>query len=248
MMRLSGRTRAEGRRVPRHLWSHALVGVLAWGVAVAGGCSDEVDDESNGNGDQSAQEGDERADREERAAAEQEEPDESPSPALPALDQPGEWDDPEMPEEPGDDAGTLEQLEYEMITQIWSAAGVRAATDVECDMTEEDLATPDDHDYECVATYDGLDVPYAVTTTTEDGTSTSVTETHFLPITREKAEHELTRQAMEPAEVSCSMEEAELVELDDPTALRCDVVDVNDESRQYHGELSANGGVFFSAT
>lgn len=168
------------------------------------------------------------------------------TPSLPPLEQPAEWEDPELLEHPGEDATTYEQLEYEMVNQVWVAAGIRAATEVTCDVDQDELLIPGDYEYECITTYNGVDVPYAVTTTTTDETSTSYHTTDFLPITREKATHELTRQALEPAEVSCEMDDIQLVRLDDPEALLCEVADIRDETTLYYGEISGNGGVFFA--
>lgn len=171
-------------------------------------------------------------------------PSETPT-TLPALEQPGEWEDPQLLEHPGEDATIFKRLEYEMVNQIWVAAGVRAATEVNCNVDWAEVLIPGDYDYECVATYDGVDVPYSVTTTTDETTSTSVHNTKFLPITKEKAEHELTRQALEPAKISCEMDDVQLVAIDDPEALLCEVTNVDDQTRLYYGEVSANGGVFF---
>lgn len=170
----------------------------------------------------------------------------TPTPTLEPLDQPAEWEDPELLPDPGEDAPTLERLEYELVKQVWIAAGVRAATEMSCDMTEHDLGIPGDYDYECIVTYDGVEVPYSVTTTTTDTTSTSVPSTDFTVLTKEKALHELTRQAIDPAEVSCDMDDSQLVMLDDPTGLSCEVIDVTGERQHYSGEVSANGGVFFT--
>lgn len=168
------------------------------------------------------------------------------TPSLPPLEQPPEWEDPELLENPGDDATTFDQLEYEIVNQVWIAAGIRAATEVSCDVDQDELLIPGDYEYECVATYDGVDVPYAVTTSTTDETSTSFHSTNFLPITKEKAIHELTRQALEPSEVSCEMDDIQLITIDDPRALWCQVTNIRDETSSYYGEVSGNGGVFFT--
>jgi len=89
-------------------------------------------------------------------------------------------------------------------------------------------------------------VPVSVQTTTSGGTISSTPRLDFLPVTREKAEHELTRQALEPAEVLCDMDDVELVRVGDGDALDCTVTDVHDQEHSYDGEVAANGGVFFA--
>lgn len=168
------------------------------------------------------------------------------TPSLSPLEQPDEWEDPELLDHPGEDASTFEKLEYEITNQIWVAAGKRSAIEFSCDIDEAELEIPGEYEYECVATYKGIDVPYEVTTSSDDQSTTSYHETTFLPITKEKAVHELTRQALDPAEVSCEMDDVQLVAIDDPRALWCRVTNVRDETTSYYGEVSANGGVFFS--
>jgi len=167
---------------------------------------------------------------------------------LPALKQPTKaFPNPKVPDPPADDTPELTRLSYSLKQIAWNSLGVydkKARTD--CEISESELAEAGEHSFACdVMLTGGVTVRYEIDA--DVGTSEVKLKwlATYLPVSRAKALHELTRQAYKPAKVACSMEEQKLVKVGKNDGLSCTVTDVTGAETTYLGELLKDGSLIF---
>jgi hypothetical protein len=167
---------------------------------------------------------------------------------LPALEQPSKaYPNPKVPDPPKDDTPELTRLSYSLKKIAWNSLGTydkKAKTD--CDISESKLAEPGDHSFACdVMLTGGITVRYEIDATVGTSKVNLNWKATYLPVSKPKALHELTRQAYKPAKVACSMEELKLIKVGENKGLSCSVTDVTGAETTYVGELLKDGSLIF---
>lgn len=167
---------------------------------------------------------------------------------LPALVQPTKaYPNPKVPDPPKDDTPELTRLSYSLKKIAWNSLGTydkKAKTD--CDISESKLAEPGEHSFACdVMLTGGITVRYEIDATVGTSKVNLNWKATYLPVSKPKALHELTRQAYKPAKVACSMEALKLIKIGEDKGLTCSVTDVTGAQTTYLGELLKDGSLIF---
>ncbi|MBM7789217.1 hypothetical protein [Tenggerimyces flavus] len=167
---------------------------------------------------------------------------------LPALKQPAKaFPNPKVPKAPDDDTPELTRLDFSLRQIAWNSLGVydkKAETD--CDISESKLAERGDHSFACdVMLTGGITVRYEIDATVGTKDVKLKWNATYLPVSKPKALHELTRQSYKPAKVACSMEALKLVKVGKNDGLSCTVTDITGTNTTYFGELLNDGSLIF---
>lgn len=177
--------------------------------------------------------------------------DEEPTPTAPTLTplpRPDKaYATPAMPKEPGKDASELERIEYKLETVAWTAAGQVYADDTttECSVSEDDLIEVGSQKFTCNVRFADISTPFQVTAKTSETSVEWSWVVKQLPVTEEKAVHEITRVGFKPARVTCDLVDVELVEVDAGDGVTCWVTTTENTQITYNGTLAADGQLDF---
>lgn len=168
----------------------------------------------------------------------------TPPETLPPLPNPSKpWPVPTVTGAPAEDAPLADRIRFSIAKQVQVAAGKAAKTTVSCPGLDDVGSGSGSHTITCTVTYGGqsftgrLVVDAKRYSATYDFTSDSVA------VAKPKVVDAVTRAAVRPAKVDCTMGAVAVLKHADPNGLDCTVTDTSGAEAAYTVRVSGDGKV-----
>jgi hypothetical protein len=209
-----------------------LAGLLAAGaLAFAAGCSDSPADDPSG------------ASTVQGTSSTPSTPT-PPRETLPPLPKPSKpWPAPKVTGAPADDAPLADRIRFSIAKRVQVAAGKAGKTTVSCPGLDEVESGSGSKTITCTVTYGGQSFSGRLVVDAKRYSASYSFTSESVAVARAKVVDAVTRVAVNPARVSCTMGDVAVVKHADPSGIACTVTDTAGAESQYTARVSGDGKV-----
>jgi hypothetical protein len=167
-----------------------------------------------------------------------------PPQTLPALPKPSKaWPTPSVTGAPADDAPLADRIRFSIAKRVQVAAGKAGKTTVSCPGLDEVESGSGSRTITCTVTYGGQSFSGRLVVDAKRYSASYSFTSESVAVARAKVVDAVTRVAVNPAKVSCTMGDVAVVKHADPDGIACTVTDTAGAETQYTARVSGDGKV-----